>query len=124
MARVTLDGIRGEAVRAVDGRAPSQVWDRPWLHASGPATTAPDPSRPGRWLLFPALTHHDQAWELIREATRAGRLGTAATASTAFPSQARPEHGTIMVHTRDCDDRDDVRRVLRGLRGLGVGRRL
>src|SRR5262245_7300817 len=124
MARVTLEGTQGAAVPAADERAPSQVWDRPWLHAAGPATTATDRARPGRWLLFPALTHHDQAWELIREATRAGRLGIAATASTAFPSQARPEHGTIMVHTRDCDDRDDVRRALRGLRVLGVGRRL
>jgi DNA polymerase III epsilon subunit family exonuclease len=124
MAQVTLDGTQGTAVPADDRRAPSQVWDSPWLHASGPAATTADPARTGRWLLFPALTHHDRAWELVRDATRAGRLGIAATASTAFPSQARPEHGTIMVHTRDCGDRDDVRRVLRGLRGLGVGRRL
>jgi DNA polymerase-3 subunit epsilon len=128
MARETMDGTARGAVVATttttDERAPSEVWDRPWLHASAPAGGTLDPARAGRWLLFPALTHHDRAWELIRDATRAGRLGVAATASTAFPSQARPGCGTIMVHTRDCGDREDVRRVLRALRDLGVGRRL
>jgi DNA polymerase III subunit epsilon len=124
MAQSARDSAQGAAVSAVDQRAPSQVWDTPWLHAWGPDAATAGSKRTGRWLLFPALTHHDRAWALIRDATRAGQLGIAAKASTAFPSQARPEHGTIMVHTRDRDDRDDVRRVLRGLRKLGVQRRL
>src|SRR4029453_2486752 len=124
MAEERRDGTRTTAVPTADERAPSAVWDTPWLHASGPAAATVDPDRTGRWLLFPALTHHDQAWALIRDATRAGRLGVAARASTAVPSQARRDCGTIMVHTRDCGDRDDVRRVLRGLRDLGVRRRL
>jgi DNA polymerase III epsilon subunit family exonuclease len=124
MAQERWDGTQTTAVPTTDERAPSQVWDTPWLHASGPTAATVDPDRTGRWLLFPALTHHDQAWALIRDATRAGRLGVAATASTAVPSQARRDRGTIMVHTRDRGDRDDVGRVLRGLRNLGVRRRL
>jgi DNA polymerase III epsilon subunit-like protein len=138
---------RDSGVGELDARAPSQVRDTPWLWSRhpdpGPASgldprvdPGVDPGAPsqgrapwarvGGWHLTPARTHHDQAWALIRDATRAGRLGVHATTSTAMPDPARQADGggVIVIATRDLNDVDDVRRVLGGLRHLGVRRRL
>jgi DNA polymerase III epsilon subunit family exonuclease len=111
---------------ALDERAPSQVRDTPWLWADHPDPSTREHDRAGSWLLVPAWTHHDQAWALIRDATRAGRLGIHAKTSTAMPCPTRDEASgaAIVIATRDLADVVDVRRVLRELRALGVRRRL
>jgi DNA polymerase III epsilon subunit family exonuclease len=116
----------GLITAVLDDRAPTQVRDSPWMRADGPAPDTPNPERVGGWRLVPAWTHHDQAWALIRDATRAGRLGTHATTPTALPDPAQhpPAGAAIMICTRDLDDLADVRRVLHTLRALGVRRRL
>jgi hypothetical protein len=53
-------------------------------------------------------------WTEYAAATRSGRLGIAAEVSTQ-PDPRFPVH-VIIVYTRDYNDVDDVRRVLRALR--------
>jgi hypothetical protein len=67
----------------------------------------------------------DQWWERIRLATRQG-LGISAKAATARHNDlaTSPRTKLICVYTRDWQDQDDVRRVLRQLRDLGVTSRL
>jgi DNA polymerase III epsilon subunit family exonuclease len=123
---------RGQAMAVLDDRAPTHIRDSPWVSAHSPDQDqrqdqdAPRPERVGAWLLVPAWTHHDQAWALIRDATRAGRLGIHAKASTAMarPLQRIAGGGAILIATRDLDDVADIRRILRALRALGVRRRL
>jgi hypothetical protein len=57
---------------------------------------------------------------------RGGRLGISAKAATARHSElaTSPRTKLICVYTRDWQDQDDVRRVLRQLRDLGVASRL
>jgi Bles03-like protein len=64
--------------------------------------------------------------QLIRLATEQGRLGISAKAATARPSELTASQQTklICVYTRSWQDHDDVRRVLRELRDLGVTWRL
>lgn len=104
---------------------PSEVSDDPWVWAWGDRRGADDVERSGKWLVFSSPEDHDAVWGRIRDATRRGELGTDAKAATA--RQYRRQLSTskvICVYTTDFADRDDVRRVLRGLRALDVGGRL
>lgn len=105
---------------------PSQVNDDYWVYADGPAADEADAGRTGKWLVFVPARQIDQWWELIRLTTGQGRLGISAKAATAHHNDlaTSPRTRLICVYTRDWQDQDDVRRVLRQLRDLGVTSRL
>lgn len=108
------------------GLPPSQVTADYWVYADGPAAEGADASRTGKWLVFVPAGQIDRCWEQIRLATEQGRLGISAKAATARVSElaVSPRMKLICVYTRNWQDQDDVRRVLRQLRGLGVTWRL
>ena len=112
------------------GLLPSQVTDDYWVYADCPAAEGADASATGKWLVFVPAGRIDWWWEQIRLATEQGRLGISARisakAATARVSElaVSPRMKLICVYTRNWQDRDDVRRVLRQLRDLGVSWRL
>jgi hypothetical protein len=114
-------------VRAnVSGLLPSKITGDYWVYADGPAATAADGARTGKWLVFVPARQVDQWWELIRLATEQGLLGISAKAATARPNELATSQRTklICVYTRDWQDHADVLRVLQQLRDLGVISRL
>lgn len=109
-------------------KKPSEITDVYWViaHASDAKPGAYDPTAVGKWLLFVGVSNIDDAWELVRAETEAGRLGIAAKASTARQNpNARPGSGKLIcVYTRDYRDSADVGRVLARLREIGFKGRL
>jgi hypothetical protein len=68
----------------------------------------------------------DSTWSTIRDATMSGTLGVAAKAGTALdnPNAYNDATKLICVYTRDYREIEDIRRVLIGLRKLGISWRL
>ena len=117
------------AMTTDDPRHPSTVTDDYWVRAHAPdshSLTKEAIDFVGKWLVFVYMQDLDTTWAAIREATASGKLGIEAKAATARenPLGTKPGVKLICVYTRDCRDLDDVRRVLAGLRELGITYRL
>lgn len=118
-----------------DMRNPSAVTDDYWVRAYVPnvhsLTKAAD-EFVGKWLVFVYVQDLDKTWAAIREATTRGKLGIQAKSATARENPLARSYGLatdsrvkiICVYTRDYRDQDDLRRVLAGLRELGIMQRL
>lgn len=105
-----------------DDRRPTNVTDEYWLWAE--SAEAPDgPS--GKWMVFCPIDWVDEVWETVRDAVLDGRLGHAAKAATARPNpnQYNPNELPIMAYTK-ADDIEEIGRVLRQLRALGISQGL
>lgn len=103
---------------------PSKVYDRPWIHARGPEPAAPrrgGTDRKGKWMLFVKQIEMDLAWEKVRDAVLAGKLGAGAKIATMLEN--RPEK-VICIYTYDSDDLADVERVLGSIRDIGFDGRI
>jgi hypothetical protein len=117
---------RATARQLADERPPSKVQDRWWLFAESPDQPLRDLGRSGKWIVYVAPENHDAVWKKVKAATKKGNLGVSAKAATAKPnglggdSQAK----AVIVYTADFEDQDDIRRVLRGLRLIGITGRL
>jgi len=68
-------------------------------------------------MLFPSLTTCDSTWNKVARATNAGKLGVACKIATRDDSGKFP---VLCVYTKDMMDKEDVKRVLFELKGLGV----
>lgn len=106
---------------------PSQT-DQGWLQFDNPAT----PERllddigniaAGKWLLYRAPEAIDDLWPQLKESVQAGRLGISMKASTPVTG-VQEAAGLICVYTKDWRDIADIRRVVAGLRALGITDRL
>jgi Bles03-like protein len=102
---------------------PSEVTAVDWIYAQRrvgkyPATTP----KSGKWLVFRDFGHIDAMWAKIKSATEAGRLGARSKVSTAKPSPLAIDqvNKVVCVYTYDSDDVEDVMRVRKELRGMGV----
>jgi hypothetical protein len=64
----------------------------------------------------------DEVWLKIKDATEKGLLGGSAKATTAMtnPNATKSDTKVICVYTYDATDEEDVRRVRRALRELGI----
>lgn len=92
-----------------------------WTYAEAPnrSDLIYDPETWGKWLIFYASPDHAQLWwEIVSASVMAGQLGPSAKIPAECP------HVPIVVYTSDWRDRDDVRRVLRELRHIGIKGRL
>ena len=100
---------------------PSEVTDTPWIwpESSGreynPATT-------GKWLIFRSRKSIDDTWLKVKEAHEKGLLGPEAKVSTCYDSPFKPYKNShvICVYTDDCEDKDDVIRVMTELENIGI----
>lgn len=100
---------------------PSQVHGVYWLEVKR-ETPGPGPtSRAGRWVIETTAAEIDALWVLIRTATRDGRLGYKAKATTSARAGGTDiDQREIHVATCDADDAADVERVRLALTALGV----
>jgi Domain of unknown function (DUF1917) len=72
----------------------------------------------GKWMLFPTPSHVDEVWAKVARATTAGELGMGAKVATAGDDGRSERSRLICVYTYDFSDEEDVKRVLRKLKGM------
>ena len=103
---------------------PSSYTAAPYLWQDGPqsALTGDDDDYSGKWLVFVPIDQVDYWWDVLRAEVERGQLGPSAKVATAAPNPLTrsPVERVICVYTQDFRDHDDVRRVLAGLRRVGV----
>ena len=73
----------------------------------------------GKWMLFPMAEDVDRIWALVATATADGELGHAAKVATDDGSGNQGSR-LICIYTEDFSDKEDVKRVLRRLVGMGL----
>jgi len=73
----------------------------------------------GKWMLFPSHAFVDQAWFKVAKATWEGRLGHAAKVALDAADPHKDDH-VICIYTDDFTNKDDVLRVLRELKMMGL----
>ncbi len=76
----------------------------------------------GKWLVFADISELDTTWQKIKKATREGILGIGAKAATAKPNPnaTSSNEKVICVYTYNWLDKDDVFRVEKTLRSIGI----
>ena len=97
----------------------------------------------GKWMLFPRESEVDRVWDTVAKAVWEGKLGIAAKVATAKSPDELPvakrddmagpgnaggvgrdarDQGQrlICIYTRNFSDKDDVQRVLRAIKDLGL----
>ncbi len=83
----------------------------------------PQPTeRCGKWLIYAHISEVDHVWVTIRDAVVGGLLGSSAKVATMMynPREVRPGYKVICVYTYDSDDLEDLKRVLVGMREIGI----
>ena len=75
----------------------------------------------GKWMLFPYPNDVDSVWKKVAQGTLDGRLGCAAKVATDDGDKVRVQR-LICVYTEDFSDVEDVKRVLKEMKGLGLVR--
>ncbi|MFJ6382722.1 putative phosphothreonine lyase domain-containing protein [Kitasatospora sp. NPDC092039] len=104
---------------------PSAITSDPWLWATvgGGAFPSGRPSaKPyGKWLWFLPLRALDAGWQLVEKAVHEGKLGPIAKVATlGNPFDGDPTRRPVVIFTEDCNDKEDIHRVLVALRDLGI----
>lgn len=110
------------ASQPLSSQRPSQVSEAYWLYAIRVTSRYPEATpRSDKWLLFIPNDNLDMAWEKVKQATEAGKLGADSKVSTAKPNPnaVDPSKGVICVYTYDSSDKGDVMRIREELRKLG-----
>lgn len=121
MMQAIADASAPDAARV--SKPPSKVTDRYWLQAWAPNRQVTP--RVGKWLIRVPATDVDDAWERIKVALKAGRLGPSAKVRTAVPHPIYSNDvKVICVYTSDHQDEADKQRVRKVLRRLGFNERL
>jgi len=100
---------------------PSETIDRFWIQEWAPDALHDMGDRVGKWVVTVDERDLDAAWDEIRTALLANKLGHSAKCRTAVPHPFLPRDGktVICVYTRDSLDVKDRNRVLRMLGNLG-----
>lgn len=113
-------------------KLPSTYADGWWINS----TSAVEPRQNataycGKWMIFRTTgAPVDDAWRIINEATKTGRLGFASKVSTMkdkdsfYKDRDGNRSHVICCYTYDYTDEDDVFRVRKALRELGFTERL
>ncbi|MGW2542515.1 putative phosphothreonine lyase domain-containing protein [Kitasatospora sp. NPDC001574] len=120
--------MQAQITRAAQRRSrarPSTVTSDPWLWAATGSGTLrsgkPSATPHGKWLWFLPVRALDSGWRLVEDAVHKGELGPAAKVATlGNPFDGDPTRRPVIIFTENCDDEEDIRRVLVALRGLGV----
>ena len=102
---------------------PSTITDSYWLYAFRKEGTYPEDSdNSGKWLIFVPLAEIDRLWEKIERSTEKGQLGSVSKVATAKhnPDASNSSAKVICVYTYDWTERQDVMRIRKELRELGI----
>jgi len=102
---------------------PSQETNSFWIYARRlrgeyPKTTI----NSGKWLIFVNIDNIDIVWGKIKSATEKGRLGDISKVATVKPNPNATKNNlkVICVYTYDYTDKDDVLRIRKELRDIGI----
>ena len=109
--------------RKSDEELPSQVTDRYWVYAYRQTGNYPRATiNSGKWLVFVKLDELDETWLKIKKSVEEGRLGNSAKAATALhhPMAIDSITKVICVYTYDWTDKEDVMKIRKELRKLGI----
>lgn len=124
MAKIKIIVENLEEVDEWDSNTPSKITESYWVRASGkcPIKRAFNRYNIGKWLVFVDVKELDKTWQVIKEATQKGILGIESKAATAKPSPNATSENVkvICVYTYNWQDSDDVYRVEKALRKLGI----
>ncbi len=93
-----------------------------WIEAKRGAGDYPAPTaNAGEWRVRLTVETVDAVWEMVKEATVAGKLGYKSKVSTRpAAGQADPDERLICARTYDARDADDVERVRAALQAIGL----
>ena len=102
---------------------PSKVTNVYWIYATRLRGAYPEfGENSGKWLIFVNIDDVDLIWEKIKSATENGLLGSSSKVATARPNPNASDNKmkVICVYTYDYSDKEDVLRIRKELRKLGV----
>lgn len=74
----------------------------------------------GKWMLFPNPQDVDRLWAIVARGTWEGKLGVGAKVAVNEDDGGKQHGRLICVYTYDFADKVDVKRVLLGMKGLGL----
>jgi hypothetical protein len=101
---------------------PSEVTNVPWLSVFASEIPKPkDMSICGKWLIFCNDFSIEKTWAKIAQATIDNQLSFGAKCSTGMSNS---EFKVICVYTQDTNDEDDVMRIRKILRKLGITKKI
>jgi hypothetical protein len=102
---------------------PSKVTNVYWIYATRLKGEYPEfGENSGKWLIFANIDAVDFIWEKIKLATENGLLGSSSKVATARPNPnaSGSKIKVICVYTYDYSDKEDVMRIRKELRKLGI----
>jgi len=102
---------------------PTQENSEFWIRAENESMKYSESTkRCGKWMIFIHVSEIDDTWIKIRKAIEDEKLGRRAKVATMKENRnaVRKEYKVICVYTYDSDDREDVVRVLKALREIGI----
>jgi len=105
-------------MEALNNSLPLETTNQPWISVHASEIPAPQNSvQAGKWLIFCDNDTINDTWIKIAQATFNNQLGFGSKVSTIMsPSDKK----VICVYTYDADDEDDVMKVRKTLRTLGI----
>ncbi len=102
---------------------PSEVTDIYWIYAHRTKGDYPKSTlNSGKWLVFVNSDNIDDVWKDIKTATESGLLGKASKVATNKPNPNATNSNVkvICVYSYDYTDEQDVMRIRRELRKIGI----
>ena len=110
-----------------DERVPSQVHDVLWIYANNEQNNYHiKRGRSGKWLIFEYKDEMDATWQKIKEGTRNGIFGTKSKVATAKqnPKASNEDFKVICIYTADFDNKEDINRIEKSIRSIGIENKL
>ena len=101
---------------------PSAVSAVYWIEAKRQTGDYPPPtSNAGEWRVKLTAETVDEAWEQVKAATAAGRLGYKSKVSTRpAAGQSHPDERLLCVRSYDAGDQADIERIKQALLDMGL----
>ena len=118
--------FEGDPTQITEGN-PSEDTENYWIYARRKVGEYPSHTpRGGKWMIFMPNQEIDALWAQMKQAVEEGKLGKEAKCSTARPNSnaTSPNESVIMIYTYDGDDEEDVWKIRRALRELGVTKKI
>ena len=101
---------------------PSDVSAVYWIEAKCQTGDYPPPTaNAGEWRVKLTAETVDEAWEQVKAATAAGRLGYKSKVSTRpAAGQSHPDERLLCVRSYDAGDKSDIERIKQALLDMGL----
>jgi Domain of unknown function (DUF1917) len=93
-----------------------------WLNAERVPKPSYEAALVGKWQLFIPRVSVDKVWAELSKATEVGELGISAKVSGTLsdPNAHDPSSHVVILYAADWRHLDDLRRMLRRIRGAGI----